>query len=171
MDWFAAAGVVPAQELENVREAWGGVSDGHLLVSEMIAFRNCFEHALQRIVAEEDLTISHDFIVLVNEWLLDFQSYEQLESVNEDENNNILVKNRVVLADKGPQQMKGWMAAISSDFLCRYDYNLIKKCENPQCILYFYDTSKNRKRRWCSMNLCGNRLKVAAHYKKNRKTT
>jgi predicted RNA-binding Zn ribbon-like protein len=29
---------------------------------------------------------------------------------------------------------------------------------------YFYDVSKNQTRRWCSMDVCGNRAKVAAYY-------
>lgn len=29
------------------------------------------------------------------------------------------------------------------------------------CILFFYDTTKNYSRRWCSMSACGNRMKVA----------
>lgn len=39
----------------------------------------------------------------------------------------------------------------------------VRKCANPSCTLYFYDTSRTRHRRWCSMAVCGNRLKVAAH--------
>jgi predicted RNA-binding Zn ribbon-like protein len=44
------------------------------------------------------------------------------------------------------------------------DRRLIKKCRNDKCILYFYDTSKNQARAWCSMDLCGNRAKAAKHY-------
>ena len=38
----------------------------------------------------------------------------------------------------------------------------IRICSNPSCGLFFYDTSRTRRRRWCSMSLCGNRHKVAA---------
>jgi predicted RNA-binding Zn ribbon-like protein len=41
--------------------------------------------------------------------------------------------------------------------------NAIRKCASPECLLYFYDTSRVGKRRWCSMAVCGNRAKVAAH--------
>ena len=46
---------------------------------------------------------------------------------------------------------------------------LIKKCRNAACILYFYDTTKNHGRNWCSMELCGNRMKVAAYFQRQRK--
>lgn len=37
----------------------------------------------------------------------------------------------------------------------------LRKCSNPDCMLLFYDTSRTRRRRWCSMSVCGNRSKVA----------
>ena len=40
----------------------------------------------------------------------------------------------------------------------------IRKCANPDCGLFFYDDSRTGRRRWCSMAVCGNRAKVAAHY-------
>ena len=48
--------------------------------------------------------------------------------------------------------------------------DLIRKCEHENCILYFIDTSKSGKRRWCSMETCGNRQKAAEFYarKKNK---
>jgi predicted RNA-binding Zn ribbon-like protein len=43
----------------------------------------------------------------------------------------------------------------------------IRKCANPRCLLYFRDTSRTRRRRWCSMAVCGNRMKVAAHTRRH----
>jgi predicted RNA-binding Zn ribbon-like protein len=42
----------------------------------------------------------------------------------------------------------------------------VRKC--AQCVLHFHDTSKKGTRRWCSMRLCGNRLKVAAYAARRR---
>jgi predicted RNA-binding Zn ribbon-like protein len=39
----------------------------------------------------------------------------------------------------------------------------VRKCAGPTCVLYFYDTSRTGRRRWCSMAVCGNRSKAAAH--------
>ena len=44
---------------------------------------------------------------------------------------------------------------------------LVRKCANPRCVLYFRDTSRTRRRRWCSMAVCGNRMKVAAHTRRH----
>jgi predicted RNA-binding Zn ribbon-like protein len=43
----------------------------------------------------------------------------------------------------------------------------IKQCANPGCRILFYDDSRTRRRRWCSMALCGNRSKVAAFARRN----
>jgi predicted RNA-binding Zn ribbon-like protein len=66
-------------------------------------------------------------------------------------------------------QLLGLLAEAASDLLVRCDLSLVKKCQNPACVLFFYDTTKNHARHWCSMNLCGNRSKVAAHYQRHRK--
>ncbi len=44
----------------------------------------------------------------------------------------------------------------------------VRKCASPNCAVYFYDASRNGKRRWCSMSTCGNRSKVAAHARRAR---
>jgi predicted RNA-binding Zn ribbon-like protein len=42
----------------------------------------------------------------------------------------------------------------------------VKRCANAGCRLFFYDDSRTRRRRWCSMAVCGNRHKVAAFLKR-----
>ena len=42
----------------------------------------------------------------------------------------------------------------------------VKRCANEGCRLFFYDDSRTRQRRWCSMAVCGNRHKVAAFLKR-----
>jgi predicted RNA-binding Zn ribbon-like protein len=49
------------------------------------------------------------------------------------------------------------------------DRNRVRKCD--LCVLHFHDTSKKGTRRWCSMQLCGNRLKVAAYVARQRSAT
>lgn len=61
------------------------------------------------------------------------------------------------------------LASLAGDLLRTADLRLIKKCKNPACVLYFYDTTKNHARNWCSMQLCGNREKVAAYFRRKRK--
>lgn len=66
-----------------------------------------------------------------------------------------------------PSWGPAWIAA--ADFLdLRERSDRIRSCANPGCILYFFDTSKNGTRRWCSMSGCGNRAKAARHHARER---
>jgi predicted RNA-binding Zn ribbon-like protein len=42
-------------------------------------------------------------------------------------------------------------------------WNRLKVCPDDGCSWAFYDESRNRSRRWCSMDVCGNRHKVRAY--------
>jgi len=53
-----------------------------------------------------------------------------------------------------------WLAAQSYLELLSETPERIRRCAHPNCVLYFYDTSKNGTRRWCSMKTCGNRAKA-----------
>ena len=43
-------------------------------------------------------------------------------------------------------------------------------CAHPDCMRWFVDTSKSGRRRWCSMERCGNRAKAQRHYERTRPT-
>ncbi len=55
------------------------------------------------------------------------------------------------------------IAETLARFVCSEDFTYIKACEGPVCTLLFADHTRSRARRWCSMALCGNRAKQAAH--------
>jgi len=54
------------------------------------------------------------------------------------------------------------VAEAVATLLAQGDFTLIRKCGGTDCVLWFYDHTKAHRRRWCSMELCGNRMKVAA---------
>ena len=47
--------------------------------------------------------------------------------------------------------------------ICTEDFTHVKACEGPACTLLFADHTRGHARRWCSMAICGNRAKQAAH--------
>jgi predicted RNA-binding Zn ribbon-like protein len=47
----------------------------------------------------------------------------------------------------------------------------IRQCHSPSCTIYFVDTSRAGRRRWCSMAACGNKAKVAALRRRERPKT
>ena len=58
------------------------------------------------------------------------------------------------------------VARSAAEFLASGDYSLLKHCEGKGCVLFFYDTTKNHARRFCSADGCGNRYKAAARYER-----
>ena len=60
----------------------------------------------------------------------------------------------------------GWAMA---DLVCNADFAQIKACQGSICTLLFLDKTRGRARRWCSMAVCGNRAKQAAHRQRSRK--
>ncbi|MCP3466990.1 MULTISPECIES: ABATE domain-containing protein [unclassified Bradyrhizobium] len=85
---------------------------------------------------------------------------------------------RIVAAPKGApsplqrQSIRRWrtpealLAPIGealAQFVCVEDFSNVKACEGPACTLLFADHTRGHRRRWCSMAICGNRAKQAAH--------
>jgi predicted RNA-binding Zn ribbon-like protein len=50
------------------------------------------------------------------------------------------------------------------------DAHRIRNCEGDRCALLFVDLSRSGRRRWCSMDGCGNRAKAEAFRRRSRAT-
>jgi predicted RNA-binding Zn ribbon-like protein len=65
-----------------------------------------------------------------------------------------------------------WTLVIAAaDLLTSENLQRVRRCANPQCSWMFVDTSKNKKRRWCEMDVCGNQAKARGHYARHRPST
>jgi predicted RNA-binding Zn ribbon-like protein len=64
---------------------------------------------------------------------------------------------------ESPDELLRPIAEAAADLVCSVDFRLIRACEGSPCTLVFLDRTKAHLRRWCSMAVCGNRAKVAAH--------
>lgn len=54
------------------------------------------------------------------------------------------------------------IARSAAEILVEGQNARVRTCANPGCGLFFCDTSRTHRRRWCSMAVCGNRHKVAS---------
>jgi predicted RNA-binding Zn ribbon-like protein len=60
-----------------------------------------------------------------------------------------------------------WAAALDAEHLLTSDDAArVRQCGDAECGWFFLDTSRNRSRRWCSMEVCGNRNKARRFYKR-----
>lgn len=55
------------------------------------------------------------------------------------------------------------VAVALAQLVVTEDFANVKACEGPACTLLFADHTRGHARRWCSMAICGNRAKQAAH--------
>jgi predicted RNA-binding Zn ribbon-like protein len=55
------------------------------------------------------------------------------------------------------------LARDAIDLVATVPASRIKECEHPDCSRMFVDESQSGRRRWCSMQACGNHVKVTAH--------
>jgi len=67
-----------------------------------------------------------------------------------------------------PEALLQPLAAAVADLACHADFRLIRRCAGHDCSLMFLDRTKAHARRWCSMAMCGNRAKAAAHRARQR---
>ncbi|MEF0942409.1 CGNR zinc finger domain-containing protein [Rhizobium sp. BR 362] len=64
---------------------------------------------------------------------------------------------------KSPDALLSPIAEAMGELVCTEEFSDIKACEGHNCTLLFIDRTRGKKRRWCSMAVCGNRAKQAAH--------
>lgn len=60
-----------------------------------------------------------------------------------------------------------WSAARSFVQIVGTQPDRLRQCAHPDCVLYFFDTSRNGTRRWHSMETCGARAKSARYYRRS----
>jgi len=152
--WAVQAGLL------NQTEAKSAI-DNQRALTEAKSFRVVLREMAERIVAGRP--VSSEAIETINRLLSRCPGYPQVHRAAGR------FERRFHSAGHESTQLLVPLAEAAGDLLCAGDLSLVKKCQHDACILYFYDTTKNHTRQWCSMELCGNRMKAAAHYRRKKK--
>lgn len=71
---------------------------------------------------------------------------------------------------QSPEALLLPVARALADLVCNEDFTYVKACEGQPCTLLFVDRTRGHGRRWCSMAVCGNRAKQAAHRQRVQRT-
>ncbi len=91
-----------------------------------------------------------------------------------DMHSTCIARARLIKHDKGfvwswsPQEalvesILGPITLSAITLLTQSDLSRIKQCQGNHCGWLFFDTTKNKSRRWCEMEVCGNRAKQKRH--------
>ncbi len=132
-------------------------SDALLLKARRLGFalRKVFATMLrrQRLVGE--------WIEPVNEILRITEGHDELVAQEGD------WKIEFIARESGLDWLLAAVARSGAEIIAEGSRARLRLCANPHCGLFFYDNSRTRERRWCSMAVCGNRSKVAAFARKH----
>lgn len=81
-------------------------------------------------------------------------------------------EHRPTLETRGRGVTAAFGRLVAIAFVASFDGSFahMKLCASEDCRAAFYDRSKNRSGRWCSMETCGNRAKVRAWRERQRTT-
>ena len=156
--WFVAAGLLAKQSAERLKVEWHGSSRAHAALTKVLDFRESLRSTVLAI--ESSGRIPRRAIEEVNELLKQHLFSFQISGTGAK------LTKKIAFPSATPEDLIGILANAAADLLCETDLSQIRKCET--CVIHFQDTTKNHTRRWCSMQFCGNRAKVAAYAARNR---
>ena len=156
--WFQAADLLSVREAASLRQHWGSSTQAQHVVEAMRELR---ERLRKEILSwERDGTVHRAATGELNRLMAEHPMLTRLKASGGTSTTELWFD------PHRPEDLFAPVAHSAAMFFADVDRDRVRKC--GQCVLHFYDTSKKGTRRWCSMQLCGNRLKVAAYAARRR---
>lgn len=176
LDWLEWAGLVPPEVLRRFRQEYSAVALDEI-ASEARDLREWFRGFVHDHAGAALTPTALADLGRINRLLAGDETYGQIEAVAPQAGNSLpegrdghdaALRWRARRRWRTPDTLLLPIAEAMGDLICRADFARVKNCEGPACTMWFHDISKNHTRRWCSMAVCGNRAKAAAHRAKLR---
>ena len=156
--WCQAAGLLSSPEMANLQRQSGESTAARRTLEALREFR---EKLRNEILAWEDgADVHRATIAELNQLLAAHPMLSKLQTTGNEHSVEVWFEPRQ------PEDLFAPLAHSVAKLFAEKDRDRVRKCGH--CVLHFYDTSKKGTRRWCSMQLCGNRLKVAAYAARHR---
>jgi predicted RNA-binding Zn ribbon-like protein len=156
--WFQAAGLLSSREMANLQRRWGESAIARQTLEAVREFR---ERLRKQVLAwEGGADVDRTIVADLNRLMAAHPMLSKLQAAGN------IPSMELWFEPRQPEDLFAPLAHSAAKLFAETDRNRVRKC--GQCVLHFYDTSKKGTRRWCSMQLCGNRLKVAAYARRRR---
>jgi predicted RNA-binding Zn ribbon-like protein len=153
LHWFQAADLLSSREADSLQRQWGGSVSAQKVTEAMRQLR---ERLRKDILAwERNGSLRHSTLNELNKLMAQHPLRSRLRAIGKSYSMELWFEPRE------PRDLFAPLAHSAAALFATADRERVHKC--AQCVLHFHDTSKKGTRRWCSMRLCGNRLKVAAY--------
>jgi predicted RNA-binding Zn ribbon-like protein len=166
--WLVDSHLVDAQDAQALRRVLPRGGASHALLRDACELREWFRSFIAVRAGAPLAMHSAAGLRRLNEVLaksethsrLDLAPLEQAQDAEAAAGNGLRL--RRVRHWSAPSQLLHPIAEAMAELVCQADFRMVRSCEAPDCTLCFLDRTKSHRRRWCSMALCGNRMKVAA---------
>lgn len=164
MAWLAQARLVPAEAVQTIRDS-AGPGELDAVAAQARALREWLRGFVHKHMGAP---LSADVIAELeplNRLLARDEEFSRLVAGQETGGDGghgalqLLTQRRW----RSPESLLLPIAKVMAELLTNADFTHVKACEGPTCRLLFLDTTGGHMRRWCSMAVCGNRAKQAAH--------
>lgn len=156
--WFQAADLLNSQQAANLEHQWGGTTVAQKATKALKDLRERLREEI--LVWEGGRAIRRSTIKELNGLMGVHPMLTGLTT------NGTTYSTKLWFEVREPADLLAPLAHSAATLFATGDGKRVRKCDN--CVLHFHDTSKKGTRRWCSMQLCGNRFKVAEYAARQR---
>jgi predicted RNA-binding Zn ribbon-like protein len=160
VSWLAQAGLVPADALDELkaRAMPGGLDKA---ANEARVLREWFRKFVRKYMGRPLPPKALSELEPLNKLLRRDETFSQISRHRERDGDRFEL--HVMRRWLSPESLLLPIAEALAKFVCEEDFASVKACEGQNCTLVFADHTRGQARRWCSMAICGNRAKQAAH--------
>jgi predicted RNA-binding Zn ribbon-like protein len=156
--WLIASGMAASPKAKANIRSWRESAETSDFLQQLLGFRERLREAIMRM--ESGSSPADAFLAEVNALLIQHPLPASLRK----REGTVIRETR--FEPLKPTDLWAPIVDATADLLADTEWSRIRKCES--CVVHFFDTSKKGSRRWCSMNICGNKLKVAAYQRRKR---
>jgi len=157
--WLAISGLAIVSETKDELEVWRGEPEARTFLRELLIFRESLRESVLRL--EDGNQPSPAFLANLNTRLFAHPVRRAITMKNGK------MQSRQISSTSVADTLWAALLRETERLLTDTEPGRVRKCEG--CVVQFLDVSKKNARRWCSMRLCGNRIKVAAYQDRQRR--
>jgi predicted RNA-binding Zn ribbon-like protein len=158
--WLAQARLVPADTLDELKaRAMPGELD--TVAEQARALREWFRGFVRKHMGRSLAPRALHELDPLNRLLARDEAFSRITRHRQGEGNRLELL--AMRRWRSPESLLLPIGEALAKFVCEEDFANVKACGGHACTLVFADRTRRRARRWCSMAICGNRAKQAAH--------
>jgi len=160
LKWLAQAKLVPADALDELKtRAMPGELD--IVAEQTRALREWFRTFVRKHIGRPLTPKALHELGPLNRLLERDEAFSRIS--RHRHGNGDRLELQTLRRWRSPESLLLPIGEALAKFVCEEDFADVKACEGHGCTLMFADRTRSRARRWCSMAICGNRAKQAAH--------